>query len=186
MRVGMGYDVHKLVENRQLILGGVKIPYEKGLLGHSDADVLLHAIMDALLGAAAMGDIGKHFPDDNQAYKDADSMKLLEHVGKMLEEKLYIIENIDATIIAQKPKMASYIPKMKKNIAAVLGLEEDQVNIKATTEEGLGFTGSGEGISSQAICAIDTIRNYYEEIENKELTGCSGCGGCAFKKNNKE
>ena len=146
MRVGLGYDVHKLVEGRDLIIGGVNIPYEKGLLGHSDADVLLHAISDALLGAAALGDIGKHFPDTDPKYKGADSLKLLEHVGKLLEENLYIIENIDATIIAQRPKMAPHIPQMRENIARVLGVEVDQVNIKATTEEGLGFTGAGEGI----------------------------------------
>ena len=151
MRVGMGYDVHKLVEGRDLILGGVTIPYEKGLLGHSDADVLLHAIMDALLGAAALGDIGKHFPDTEEAYKGISSMKLLEHVRKLLDENLYVIENIDATIIAQRPKMLSHIPSMRQNIAEALQIEVDQVNVKATTEEGLGFTGSGEGISSQAI-----------------------------------
>lgn len=174
----MGYDVHKLVDDRELIVGGVKIPYEKGLLGHSDADVLLHAIMDSLLGAAAMGDIGKHFPDSDPKYKGADSVELLAEVGRKLEENLYIINNIDATIIAQKPKMATYIPEMKKNIAKVLGIDEDQVNIKATTEEGLGFTGEGKGISSQAICSIDTIRNYYEEIEGKESSSCAGCSGC--------
>lgn len=140
MRIGNGYDVHRLVENRKLILGGVEIPYEKGLLGHSDADVLLHAVMDALLGAAALGDIGKHFPDNDPAYEGADSMKLLEEVGKLLQEKAYFIENIDATVIAQRPKLASYIPQMKKNIANVLGIQEGQVNVKATTEEGLGFT----------------------------------------------
>ena len=137
MRVGMGYDVHRLVEDRPLILGGVEIPYEKGLLGHSDADVLLHAIMDALLGAAALGDIGKHFPDTDAAYKGASSIKLLEHVGKLLEEKCYMIDNIDATIIAQKPKMRDYIDTMRKNVADTLGIELDQVNIKATTEEDL-------------------------------------------------
>ena len=147
MRIGMGYDVHRLVEGRELILGGVKIPYEKGLLGHSDADVLLHAVMDALLGAAALGDIGRHFPDTDPAYKGASSLKLLEHVGKLIDEKLYVIGNIDATIIAQRPKMAPYIEEMRKNVAETLGIETDQVNIKATTEEGLGFTGSGEGIA---------------------------------------
>ena len=142
MRIGMGYDVHKLVENRDLILGGVKIPYEKGLLGHSDADVLLHAIMDALLGAAALGDIGKHFPDTDPAYKGASSMELLKQVGALIEQKLYVIGNIDATIIAQRPKMAPHIEKMRENVAKALGIEKDQINIKATTEEGLGFTGS--------------------------------------------
>ena len=155
MRIGMGYDVHKLVENRDLILGGVKIPYEKGLLGHSDADVLLHAIMDALLGAAALGDIGKHFPDTDPAYKGASSMELLKQVGALIEQKLYVIGNIDATIIAQRPKMAPHIEKMRENVAEALGIEKDQINIKATTEEGLGFTGEGLGISSQAIALLE-------------------------------
>lgn len=178
MRVGLGYDVHKLVEDRELILGGVTIPYEKGLLGHSDADVLVHAIMDALVGAAALGDIGKHFPDTDPQYKGISSIKLLEHVGKLLDEHMYVIENIDATIIAQRPKMAPYIPEMRKNIADTLGLELDQVNVKATTEEGLGFTGTGEGISSQAICAIEKITNLvnYKVADSEE--GCAGCGGC--------
>ena len=139
MRVGMGYDVHKLVENRKLILGGVAIPYEYGLLGHSDADVLVHAIMDALLGAAALRDIGRHFPDNDPAYEGADSIELLKKVGEMLEERMYLIENIDATVIAQKPKLLPYIDTMVKNVAEALHLEDDQVNIKATTEEGLGF-----------------------------------------------
>lgn len=157
MRVGMGYDVHKLVENRDLIIGGVKIPYEKGLLGHSDADVLLHAIMDALLGAAALGDIGKHFPDTDPKYKGAVSLALLVEVGKMLKEKKYSVANIDATIIAQAPKMRPHIDNMRQNIAGALGIDIDQVNVKATTEEGLGFTGTGEGISSQAICLLECI-----------------------------
>ena len=164
MRVGMGYDVHKLVEGRDLILGGVKIPYEKGLLGHSDADVLLHAIMDALLGAAALGDIGKHFPDTDPAYKGASSIRLLEEVGRMIDEKLYVIGNIDATIIAQRPKMAPHIEQMRKNVAEALHIEVDQVNIKATTEEGLGFTGTGEGISSQAIASLDTIAKNHNNL----------------------
>ena len=176
MRVGMGYDVHRLTENRDLIIGGVKIPYEKGLLGHSDADVLLHAIMDALLGAAAMGDIGKHFPDTDPAYEGASSMKLLEHVGKLLEEENYQIINIDATIIAQRPKMAPHIPQMVENVARVLKLEKNQVNIKATTEDGLGFTGTGEGISSQAICALMPITAYIDD--DRTVAGCGGCGGC--------
>ena len=159
MRVGMGYDVHKLTEDRKLILGGVEIPYEKGLLGHSDADVLLHAIMDALLGAAALGDIGKHFPDTDPAYKGISSIKLLEHVGKLLDDHMYVIENIDATIIAQRPKMRPYIDQMRENIAKALGVETDQINVKATTEEGLGFTGTGEGISSQAICLLTEIQD---------------------------
>ena len=176
MRVGMGYDVHRLVEGRKLILGGVEIPYEKGLLGHSDADVLLHAIMDALLGAAALGDIGQHFPDTDPAYEGASSMKLLEHVGKLLEEENYQIINIDATIIAQRPKMAPHIPQMVENVARVLKLEKNQVNIKATTEEGLGFTGTGEGISSQAICALMPITSYIDD--DRAVAGCGGCGGC--------
>lgn len=154
MRIGMGYDVHKLVPNRDLILGGVKIPHELGLLGHSDADVLLHSIMDALLGAAALGDIGKHFPDTDPAYKGADSVKLLEHVGRLIQEAGYSIENIDATIIAQRPKMRPHIDTMRRNIKEALGIELDQINVKATTEEGLGFTGSEEGISAQAICLL--------------------------------
>ena len=154
MRIGMGYDVHKLTENRKLIIGGVEIPYEKGLLGHSDADVLLHAIMDALLGAGALGDIGKHFPDTDPAYKGISSMELLKRVGSLLEEHFYLIENIDATIIAQAPKMRPYIDTMRENIAQALGISVEQVNVKATTEEGLGFTGSGEGISSQAVCLL--------------------------------
>jgi 2-C-methyl-D-erythritol 2,4-cyclodiphosphate synthase len=155
----MGYDVHKLVENRPLILGGVTIPHTLGLLGHSDADVLVHAIMDALLGAAALGDIGKHFPDTDPQYKGISSMKLLAHVGKLLEEKGYVIDNIDATVIAQKPKLRPYIEEMEQNIAKVLEISKDQVNVKATTEEGLGFTGTEEGISAQAICMLS---GFYE------------------------
>ena len=147
MRIGMGYDVHRLAEDRKLILGGVEIPYEKGLLGHSDADVLVHAIMDALLGAAAMGDIGLHFPDTDEAYRGSDSRKLLEKVGELLTQGCFVIENIDATIIAQRPKMRPYIDTMRENIAKTLQIDVSQVNVKATTEEGLGFTGSGEGIS---------------------------------------
>ena len=150
MRVGMGYDVHKLVEGRPLILGGVEIPHTLGLLGHSDADVLVHAIMDALLGAAALGDIGKHFPDTDPQYKGISSMKLLEHVRLLLEKNGYVVENIDATVIAQKPKLRPYIAQMEENIAKTLGIAKEQINIKATTEEGLGFTGKKEGISAQA------------------------------------
>ena len=157
MRVGMGYDVHKLVEGRDLIIGGVRIPHTLGLLGHSDADVLLHAIMDALLGAAGLGDIGKHFPDTDPQYKGISSMKLLSHVAELIREKGYVVENIDATIIAQKPKMRPHIPQMEENIAGALGISTDQVNVKATTEEGLGFTGTEEGISSQAICALSSF-----------------------------
>ena len=160
MRVGMGYDVHKLVENRKLILGGVEIEHEKGLLGHSDADVLLHAIMDSILGALALGDIGKHFPDTDEKYKGADSMKLLEHVYNLIKEKGYAIGNLDATIIAQAPKMAPHIQKMRENIARVLNTDINNVNVKATTEEGLGFTGNKEGISSQSICLLINIDNY--------------------------
>lgn len=155
IRIGHGYDVHRLVEGRKLILGGVDIPYEKGLLGHSDADVLLHAIADALLGAAALGDIGKHFPDTDEKYKDADSLVLLGEVVKLLGEKGCKVGNIDATVIAQKPKLMTYIPKMRENIAETLGVDIDFVNIKATTEEKLGFTGSGEGISAHAVCVIE-------------------------------
>lgn len=183
MRVGLGYDVHKLVENRKLILGGVEIPYEKGLLGHSDADVLVHAIMDALLGAAALGDIGQHFPDTDEKYKGADSIMLLKEVGKMLDKENFIIENIDATIIAQRPKMAPHIMSMRENIAGALGIQLNQVNVKATTEEGLGFTGSGEGISSQAICSISSVANYiYGEADMKNC--CPGCGECQTDKQN--
>ncbi len=155
MRIGQGYDVHKLVEGRALILGGVKIPYEKGLLGHSDADVLLHAVSDALLGAAALGDIGKHFPDTDVRYKGADSLALLRQVNALLLERGFRAHNIDATIIAQKPKMLPYIDTMRANIAAALQLNVEAVSVKATTEEGLGFTGSGEGISALAVCLIE-------------------------------
>ena len=176
----MGYDVHKLAEDRKLIIGGVEIPYEKGLLGHSDADVLLHAIMDALLGAAALGDIGKHFPDTDPKYKGISSIKLLEHVRDLLEENLFLIENIDATIIAQAPKMRPYIDTMRKNIADALGITIEQVNVKATTEEGLGFTGSGEGISSQAICMLTSPVNLSSEDVTER--GCAGCEGCPMVK----
>lgn len=154
MRIGMGYDVHKLVPERALILGGVNIPHTLGLLGHSDADVLLHAIMDSLLGAAALGDIGKHFPDTDDKYKGISSIKLLKEVGTLINKSGYTIENIDATIIAQKPKMAPYIEEMRKNISDALNISINQINIKATTEEGLGFTGKCEGISSQSICLL--------------------------------
>ncbi|SFR54786.1 2-C-methyl-D-erythritol 2,4-cyclodiphosphate synthase [Anaeromicropila populeti] len=180
MRVGMGYDVHKLVADRDLVIGGVTIPYEYGLLGHSDADVLLHAIMDSLLGAAALGDIGRHFPDTDERYKGISSMELLKKVKEMLDHKFYIIENIDATIIAQKPKMALYIPQMIENIARVLKIDIERINIKATTEEGLGFTGKGEGISSQAICSLTEIMNYAYDNPRKVINeGCSGCKGCS-------
>ncbi len=168
MRIGTGYDVHRLTEGRKCIIGGVEIPYEKGLLGHSDADVLLHAIMDALLGAAALGDIGKHFPDSDPAYKGISSVKLLG-------DNLFLVENIDATIIAQAPKMRPHIEKMRENIAGALGIEVSQVNVKATTEEGLGFTGNGEGISAQAVCLLTSPRDLYSEDVAKN---CGACGGC--------
>lgn len=177
MRIGMGYDVHRLTEGRDMIIGGVKIPYEKGLLGHSDADVLLHAISDALLGAAALGDIGKHFPDTDPAYKGISSLLLLEKVGELIEEKGFLIENIDATIIAQAPKMRPYIDTMRENIAKALGIMVEQVNVKATTEEGLGFTGSGAGISSQAICLLTSPFNLV--AEDVQASKCAGCQGCS-------
>lgn len=178
MRVGMGYDVHKLVEGRDLIIGGVKIPHTLGLLGHSDADVLLHAIMDALLGAAALGDIGKHFPDTDPKYEGISSIKLLEHVAGLIAEKGYIVENIDATIIAQKPKMRPHIEQMEKNIAEALKISEDQINVKATTEEGLGFTGTEQGISAQAVCALTTIYENSVSVADS-AGGCAGCPGRA-------
>lgn len=175
MRIGMGYDVHRLAQDRKLILGGVEIPYEKGLLGHSDADVLLHAVMDALLGAAALGDIGKHFPDTEEQYRGISSMELLRHVAALLEEKCFVVENIDATVIAQRPKLLPYMDQMKENIAQVLGITQDRVNVKATTEEGLGFTGTGEGISAQAVCLLEPLADL---IADDRMTA-SGCPGCA-------
>ncbi|MDO4619639.1 MAG: 2-C-methyl-D-erythritol 2,4-cyclodiphosphate synthase [Lachnospiraceae bacterium] len=157
-RIGTGYDVHRLVEDRKLILGGVEIPYEKGLLGHSDADVLLHAICDAMLGAAALGDIGVHFPDTDPAYKGISSLKLLKKTNGILMNQGWYVVNVDATILAQAPKMKPHIPEMRKNIALHLGIPVDRVSVKATTEEGLGFTGAGEGIAVQAVCLIDTYR----------------------------
>lgn len=156
-RIGHGYDVHKLVEGRKLILGGVDIPHEVGLLGHSDADVLLHAIMDSLLGAAALGDIGKLFPDNDESFKDADSLLLTQRVGNVIREKGYVISNIDATVIAQAPKLAPHIDKMRNNIAKALGAEIDCISVKATTEEKLGFTGNKEGIAAHAVCLIQKI-----------------------------
>ena len=178
MRIGSGYDVHRLVENRKLILGGVQVPYEKGLLGHSDADVLLHAVMDALLGAAALGDIGKHFPDTDPAYEGADSKRLLREVGELIKDHAYFIENIDATIIAQRPKLAPYIPSMRQNIAEALGLQPGQVNVKATTEEGLGFTGEGLGIAASAVCLLSEIQNYVGADLLMEEKNCANCAGC--------
>jgi 2-C-methyl-D-erythritol 2,4-cyclodiphosphate synthase len=157
MRVGLGYDVHRLVENRKLILGGVEIPFEKGLLGHSDADVLLHAIMDSLLGACALGDIGKHFPDTDNSFKGISSILLLKETGKLIEKAGYKINNVDATIIAQKPKMMPHIEQMRENISKALNIDIDKINIKATTEEGLGFTGEMLGISSQSIASVDKM-----------------------------
>ena len=175
MRIGTGYDVHRLVRDRDLIIGGVRIPYEKGLLGHSDADVLLHAVMDALLGAAALGDIGKHFPDSDPAYKGISSLTLLEKVGDLLGEKGFVVENIDSTIIAQAPKMRPYIDTMRKNIAGALGMEIDFVSVKATTEEGMGFTGAGEGISAQAMCLLTSP---FDLTAQQIAGGCEGCSGC--------
>ena len=179
MRIGQGYDVHRLVEGRRLIIGGVDIPYEKGLLGHSDADVLLHAVMDALLGAAALGDIGQHFPDSDEKYKGISSIALLKEVGKILQENGYMIENIDSTVIAQRPKLLPYRPQMAENIAAALGIEKEQVSVKATTEEGLGFTGTGEGISAQAIALLSSVADYAPEDRVGVISGgCGGCPGC--------
>lgn len=180
MRVGMGYDVHRLVEERDLILGGVKIPHTLGLLGHSDADVLVHAIMDALLGAAALGDIGKHFPDTEEQYQGISSLKLLEHVKQLVEKEGYVIENIDATVIAQKPKLRPFIDEMEENIAQILKIENKQINIKATTEEGLGFTGTEGGIAAQAICSLTGI---YEGsfVVADSIEGCASCSGCQNK-----
>ena len=177
MRIGQGYDVHRLVEGRKLILGGVEVPYEKGLLGHSDADVLVHAVMDALLGAAALGDIGQHFPDTDPAYKGISSIELLRRVGELLEREGYVVDNIDATIIAQRPKLAPYRPGMAENIAEALNLGKNQVSVKATTEEGLGFTGSGEGIAAQAITLLTSAADYCYD-DRMERNGCGGCQGC--------
>lgn len=180
MRIGQGYDVHKLVEGRDLIIGGVTIPYEKGLSGHSDADVLIHAVIDALFGAAGLGDIGEHFPDTDPQYKDVSSIELLKLAAGLLEEKGYIVENIDATIIAQKPKLLTYRPQMMENIADALNLPVGKVNVKATTEEGLGFTGSGEGISAQAITLLTSVEDYCYD-DNIMRADCGGCGGCCKK-----
>ena len=186
MRIGTGYDVHQFVENRKLILGGVEIPHEKGLLGHSDADVLVHAIMDALLGAAALGDIGLHFPDSDPAYKGADSLRLARRVSEILSENGYLIENVDSTVIAQAPKLRPYIDQMRQNIADALEIEKDQVSVKATTEEHLGFTGRGEGISAQAVALITSPRDL---IAREVGTGTDpaaaampdGCSACPMR-----
>jgi len=176
MRVGTGYDVHRLCDDREMVIGGVKIDYEKGLLGHSDADVLLHAISDALLGAAALGDIGKHFPDTDDKYKGISSLILLKEVGNLITDNGFYINNIDATIIAQAPKMRPYIDEMRENIANTLQLDISQINVKATTEEGLGFTGSKEGIAAQAVCLISEANEMASAMMN---SGCEYCGGCS-------
>ena len=180
MRVGTGYDVHRLVEGRDLVLGGVKIPFEKGLLGHSDADVIVHAIMDALLGAAALGDIGQHFPDTDPAYEGCSSLMLLRRVGELLEAEGYVIENIDSTIVAQRPKLMPYLPKMRENVAQMLNLTADRVSIKATTEERMGFTGSGEGIAAQAVCCLTQLKDLIADdmVFGAPPAGCDGCSGC--------
>ena len=177
MRIGMGYDVHRLIDARKLILGGVEIPFEKGLLGHSDADVVVHAIMDALLGAAALKDIGFHFPDTEGKYKGVSSIELLAKVGALLDEKFYVINNIDATIIAQQPKVSPYIDEMVANVAGALKISKEQVNIKATTEEGLGFTGNMEGISAQAICLLTSALDLIDHGHDT-TSPCSSCQGC--------
>ncbi|MCI8764007.1 MAG: 2-C-methyl-D-erythritol 2,4-cyclodiphosphate synthase [Lachnospiraceae bacterium] len=177
MRIGQGYDVHRLTEGRDLILGGVKIPYEKGLLGHSDADVLLHAVTDALLGAAALGDIGQHFPDTDPEYRGISSIELLQRVGKLLEERGYVVGNVDATVIAQRPKLAAYCRRMTENIAAALHLEKERVSVKATTEEGLGFTGSGEGIAAQAVALLTELEDIagFDRMLGRDCGGCPDC-----------
>ncbi len=172
-RFGMGYDVHRLVAGRKLILGGVEIPHSMGLLGHSDADVLLHAVSDALLGAAALGDIGKHFPDTDPAYEGADSRKLLARVVELVREKGYAIGNVDATIVAQKPKLMGYIPQMNENLAETLGVSLDRVNVKATTEEKLGFTGSEQGISAYAVAGIESVQECKNADSNDFQMRCS-------------
>ncbi len=175
MRIGTGYDVHRLGEGRDLFIGGVKIPYEKGLIGHSDADVLLHAVMDALLGAAALGDIGQHFPDTDEAYRGISSLELLRRVRELLEEHMFFVGNVDATVIAQRPKLAPYREEMRRNIAEALEIPADRVSVKATTEEGLGFTGAGQGIAAQAAVLLETV----EDFRYGDGTGpCYGCHGC--------
>ncbi len=176
MRVGIGYDVHKLVEGRKLILGGVEIEHDKGLLGHSDADVIVHAIMDALLGAAALGDIGQHFPDTDPAYEGISSISLLEKVGELLDEHNYVVGNIDSVIIAQKPKLMAHLPQMRQNVADALHIEVERVSIKATTEERLGFTGREEGIAAQAVCALEDLRDSIADLRMQSQS--AGCGAC--------
>lgn len=178
MRIGSGYDVHRLEENRKLIIGGVEIPHDRGLLGHSDADVLLHAVMDALLGAAALGDIGLHFPDTDETYRGADSRMLLRAVAEKLRDKGYVVGNVDATVIAQRPKLRPYIPQMIQNIAEDLEITEDQVNVKATTEEHLGFSGREEGIAASAVCLINSFyEGSFSAADSFLGGGCSGCPG---------
>ena len=189
MRVGMGYDVHRLIKGRRLILAGVEIPHELGLLGHSDADVAVHAIMDALLGAAALGDIGKHFPDTDEKYAGISSLKLLEYVRGLLEQEHYLIENIDATIVAQKPKLRPYIHEMEQKVAQTLRLSKDQVNIKATTEEGLGFTGTEQGIAAYAVCSLSSMYEGSFTAAVSEEGGCAhgaGCAGCPGHQKSRE
>jgi len=181
MRIGTGYDVHRLAEGRKLIIGGVEIPYEKGLDGHSDADVLTHAIMDALLGAAGMGDIGLHFPDNDPEYEGADSIKLLRHVVDIISEEHFVIENVDSTIIAQAPKMRPHIDEMRRILAQAMGLDISRVNVKATTEEHLGFTGEGLGISAQAVCILNTPADMMS-VDMTPGSNCAGCGGCPVNK----
>ena len=176
MRIGHGYDVHKLAEKRKLIIGGVEIEHSLGLLGHSDADVLLHAIMDSLLGAAALGDIGKHFPDSDKRYKGISSVELLKKVADILDENNYIIENIDATLVAQEPKLAPYIEKMRQNIADCLSLDISQVNVKATTEERLGFTGESKGIKAYAVCLLTGVSDAFSTYVNRDA--CGSCASC--------
>lgn len=184
MRVGIGYDVHRFAYDRKLILGGVEIPFEMGLDGHSDADVLVHAIMDALLGAAALGDIGKHFPDTDRSYKNISSIILLRKVGDVLAEKGYAIENIDSVIVCQKPKLREYIDRMRAVLAECLCLDIDQVSVKATTEEGLGFTGCMEGISAKAVCLLEKYTSYtsVRDDEKSAAADCLGCTGCCQRK----
>lgn len=179
MRIGHGYDVHRLAEGRKLIIGGVEIPYRLGLLGHSDADVLLHAIIDSLLGAAALGDIGKHFPDSDARYKDISSVELLKKVANILDENTYIIENIDTTIIAQKPKLLPYIGRMKGIICHTLNISQTQLNIKATTEEGLGFTGNESGIAAYSVCLLTSVRDAFSI--DRAINNCEGCSECHKK-----
>ncbi|MCR5303116.1 MAG: 2-C-methyl-D-erythritol 2,4-cyclodiphosphate synthase [Lachnospiraceae bacterium] len=176
MRIGNGYDVHKLGEGRKLIIGGVDIPFEKGLIGHSDADVLVHAVMDALLGAMAMGDIGLHFPDTDSRYKDADSVSLLKEVGNMVRREGMLIENIDSVIMCERPKLRPYIDEMRKNMADALDIDVSQVSVKATTEEGLGFTGRGEGIAASAVCLLSAVQDGMSF--DPSAAGCPGCPGC--------